>query len=924
MRTSFRFMRFAAIAVAVVGAALAAGGALPAGIGTARAATAALSAAQGTTADLIAAGGNETCYVDSGAVWCQGYNFHGQLGIGTNTGPQPCGANSETGAATCSYIPVAAVSGMDSGVTAIAAGGNHICAVRTGAVWCWGFNNHGQLGNNSTTQSFLPFKVPDNAGTGFTNSGISVVSAGGDDTCALQGASVWCWGANGNGQLGINSVSDSWVPVKVPDNAGTGFTNAGIDAISLSGTHACALQGMVAWCWGYNLFGQLGINGIADSHVPVKVFDNVATSFTNSGVTAIAAGLYHTCAAQGGSAWCWGADYSGQLGNNAATGYSMLPLKVFDNGASGFTNSGITAISATTGSVAATTGRGDSSCAVKSGAVWCWGDGNSGQLGNNSAGVGLLPVAVVGLAGVTAISSGGIATCAIAGGVLCWGFDRAWSPEVGNAATDYCTSPLTDRCSLAPAPLAAPGFATNVNGFSAGANDTCAAMDDSSAWCWGANDWRQLSNGGTLDSHVASAVHSLGGGVSAVAAGIYDGCAIQNTSVWCWGSNAYGQLGTNSTNGPVLAPVKVFDNPASGFTNSGIDAVTVSTRNVAATAFSGASFACALKGGNVWCWGGAADGAIGNNMVGVGSGALLINPLAVAVVGLPAGGVTAISSGGDHTCALTNAGGVWCWGLSTYGQAGSNAVSSCNSRTCSPVAVSIPELTSGVTKISAGGDTTCAIQSGSLWCWGSNSHGQLGKNSMDVSSHPAPAKLPDSALTGFTNSGATSVAVGGSHVCAVLNDAAWCWGANGNGQLGDSGNIQSLVPEPVTGLGSGVASVSAGENHSCALTTAKSILCWGDNSAGQLGANTPAAADSNVPGGVLGLPHVATTCEIKRADVNGDGKVNIVDLASLAGYYNQNVPPAPARDDQNRDGKINIIDLSMAASVYNQLVSACP
>ena len=606
----------------------------------------------------------------------------------------------------------------------------------------------------------------------------------------------------------------------------------------------------------------------------------------------------------------------------------------------------MTAVSATTQSNAATTGRGDSSCAVAGGSVWCWGDGLSGQLGNGGAANSPLPVAVSNLAGVNAISSGGIATCALATGVWCWGMND-WRAGVGNSATDYCSF-ASSACSLTPAPMAAPGLANGVNVLTAGGDGAC-AVKHASAWCWGANDYRQLGNGGTVESHVASAVHSLDSGVTAVAAGKFDGCAVKSGIASCWGSNAFGQLGTNSTSGiPSLAPAPVFDNAVSGFTNSGVAAVTASTRQVAATSVNGASFSCALKNGSVWCWGGAGDGSIGNNMVGLGSGALLYNPLPVAVVGLE-GGITSISSGGNHTCALTNTGAVWCWGLSTLGQAGSNAVSTCNGRTCSPVAVSVPELASGVTAISAGGNETCAIQGGSVWCWGSNSNGQLGKNSTDASSHPVPFKLPDNALSGFTNSGATSIAVGGSHVCAVLNGGAWCWGYNSKGQLGNASVIQQPAPVAVTGLGSGVVSVSAGETHSCALTTAGVVQCWGANASGQVGANT--MPDTHVPVGVQGLPVYPQLtgpdtdgdgytdaqeitmgkdpfafCKIMRADVNGDGKVNIVDLSMLASHYNQTVPPAPARDDQGAvpDGKINIIDLSAAASVYNQLVSACP
>ena len=317
MWTGKRFIRSAGIVVVALAVVLAAF----AGAGTATQDSA--EAATGAPADLVAAGGNATCLLKSGAVWCQGYNYHGLLGTGTNIGPQTCGANGETGAAPCSYIPVA-VSTLTSNVTALSVGGNHACAVQSGAVWCWGYNGNGQLGNNSTTQSFVPFKVPDNAGTGFTNSGITGVSAGASHTCVLQAKSAWCWGLNGNGRLGNNSTAQSLVPVKVSSNAG--FTNSNVTAIAAGVTDTCAIESGVAFCWGENVFGQLGNGLTSESHVPVQVLDNAVTGFTNSSVSGIAAGMYHTCAVQGGSAWCWGADYSGQLGNNG-TGYSALALR---------------------------------------------------------------------------------------------------------------------------------------------------------------------------------------------------------------------------------------------------------------------------------------------------------------------------------------------------------------------------------------------------------------------------------------------------------------------------------------------------------------------------------------------------------------------------------------------------------------------
>ena len=130
-------------------------------------------------------------------------------------------------------------------VEAIEAGRYHTCALlTTGAVDCWGYNNHGQLGDNTTTQRLNPVAVNINA---------TAISSGQYTTCAIvSGGAVWCWGYNGSGQLGNNSTTDSHIPVQA-----IGITNA--IAITNAGSTTCALtSGGTVYCWGGNYYGQLG------------------------------------------------------------------------------------------------------------------------------------------------------------------------------------------------------------------------------------------------------------------------------------------------------------------------------------------------------------------------------------------------------------------------------------------------------------------------------------------------------------------------------------------------------------------------------------------------------------------------------------------------------------------------------------------
>ncbi|MBK7791209.1 MAG: fibronectin type III domain-containing protein [Betaproteobacteria bacterium] len=208
----------------------------------------------------LAAGGDRTCaLMTGGAVKCWGLNTSGELG----TGPGP--ANQTTPA----EIP-----GL-TGVSAITAGDQHICALAGGAVKCWGVNGNGQLGNDSTAQSNIPLDVPG-------VSGATVVSAGGAHTCALIGGAAKCWGRNANGQLGDGSTEQRLTPVDVAGLA------SGVAGLSAGKTHTCArMSSGVGRCWGTNGSGEVGDNSITERWTPVEVLGGAPDAPTNVSATAI-------------------------------------------------------------------------------------------------------------------------------------------------------------------------------------------------------------------------------------------------------------------------------------------------------------------------------------------------------------------------------------------------------------------------------------------------------------------------------------------------------------------------------------------------------------------------------------------------------------------------------------------------------------
>jgi len=254
-----------------------------------------------------------------------------------------------------------------TGIIKIAAGNGHSLALKNdGTVWTWGRNDLGQLGIGSSNNDFnVPMKI-----NSFT--GVSAIAAGGFHSLALKNdGTVWTWGSNSLGQLGNGNYTDSNVPVQVSNIAGV-IAIAGGDAHSL----ALKNDGSV-WSWGDNLGGQLG-NGtsILKSNVPVQV-----SSLT--GVIAIAAGAYHSLALKNdGTVWAWGYNNYGQLGNGSNIFYSNVPVQV----------------SSLTGVIAVAAMGSSHSLALKNdGTVWAWGANGTGQLGIGNYTDKNVPVQVTGM-----------------------------------------------------------------------------------------------------------------------------------------------------------------------------------------------------------------------------------------------------------------------------------------------------------------------------------------------------------------------------------------------------------------------------------------------------------------------------------------------------------------------------------------------
>ncbi|MCW5860385.1 MAG: hypothetical protein KIS63_18985 [Caldilineales bacterium] len=578
--------------------------------------------------------------------------------------------------------------------------------------------------------------------------------------------------------------------------------------LSVGSGHNCVLttSGAVK-CWGNDWVGQVGdgAGGMGiDRYVPQDVADLASDT-----ITAVVAGGGHSCALLGdGSLKCWGYNDSGQLGIGVPPSETVYKPRSVVN---------------MPGPATAVAAGGYHACAVINGGAYCWGSNEKGQVGDGTNVTRTKPTAVAGLgSGVIAVSTGYKHSCAVtnAGAVKCWGWNE--NGALGDGTT-------TDRTT----PVDVSGLSSGIAAVSAGGRNTCVLTTGGGVKCWGFNKFGQLGNGTTTDSQTPVDVIGLSSGVAAVATGDAFNdepghiCAL-TTEGWvkCWGLNTYGQLGDGTATNH-STPVDVL--------GLGNDAVALGVGQV---------HACALtRSGGVKCWGANYWGQLGVDW-------FKVRAAPVDVMGLT-GGLAALAGGSSHTCALTDGGGVKCWGWNLSGALGNGTTldSAMPVDVCAGGAAGCAARLSGVKVLAAGGAHNCAVtDAGGVKCWGQNGTGELGNGKIDASLTPGD-------VFGLT-SGVKSVGAGGNHSCAVTDGGGLkCWGRNTHGQLGeDSTAPLRRKPVDVVGLSSGVAAVAGGSLHTCALTTGGGVKCWGTNYFGEAGAGT--TTDRRAPVDVIGLSGV--------------------------------------------------------------------
>ncbi len=330
---------------------------------------------------------------------------------------------------------------------------------------------------------------------------------------------------------------------------------------------------------------------------------------------------------------------------------------------------------------------------------------------------------------------------------------------------------------------------------------SCAIRPGNHEYCWGFNAYGAMGIGESAPVTTPRGV--LGNlSIKSISSGSEFSCALATGGAYCWGDNLSGELGDGST------------------TDRGQPVVTTPPSGSFSDLAAGTDFSCGVASGTAYCWG---DNYTGQ--LGTGSATLTLQPSPQAVASGGRQFPLGVTAGAAHACGLTAGGNAYCWGANADGELGTGN----NTSTAAPTAVSTSVLFASLV---AGTNFTCGLDmTGNAYCWGANVYGSLGTGSMGTS-----ANTPQPVAGGLQFSKLTA---GGYHACGITtpSGAAYCWGSNANGQLGNGTTNDNASPQQVSGTNAYTA-IGAGFAHTCALVASGGTYCWGDNSSGQIGDGT--------------------------------------------------------------------------------------
>ena len=804
-----------------------------------------------------------------GRIYAWGRNTSGELGIGTTLAR--------------SNVPIAVKTTgtpMDGKVVKQVEGGGRyegshsIALASDGTVYTWGLNQYGQLGNNTTTNSRSPIAVQA-AGTPLAGKTIVQVAAGADHSLALDSdGALYAWGSNAYGQLGNGTTTNSSVPVAVKI-AGTPLAGKTIVQIAAGANHNMVLTSNgTVYAWGWNYHGQLGNNTKTNSNTIVAV-QTIGTPLAGKKIVKIAAGQGHSLAlTDDGRVYTWGRNDTGQLGNNATTD-AMLPVAVTVTGTP-MNNKTIIEIAS---------GARHSLAIDSSGKVYAWGHNGSGQLGNNSTVNALTPVAVQAPADKNIIQvsgSGWLGASSSAltsnGTVYSWG--RDFDGQLGDGTNNDSYVPVITTINLVDTPsipthvMAKPGDTTATISWQApivsgGQNITGYVLQYQVI---GASSWTTVNVVAAATSHTTT--------------------GLTNDQTYRIRLAAKTTAGTGDFSNVVLVtphakPAITNVSPAIGPIAGGQNVTITGTNFVLKNkkimqTVNGNGYSLALSAdGTVYAWGRNEYGQLGNGVTTTNSPI----PVAVKTTGTSMDGKTImqVAAGATHSLALATDGTIYAWGKNEYGQLGNDSTIN------SPIPVAVKTTGTSmdgkkIIQIHAGYEHSLALASdGTVYTWGRNNFGQLGKNDATDAHIPATVRTLGTPMAGKI---IVQLAAGNSQSIALASDGTvYTWGWNQYGQLGNNSTINSSLPVIVKTTGTPLAGkmitqiTSGGSPNSLVLANDGTMYTWGWNRYGQLG-NGTTGMDAKTPVAVSTAPPSALAPSAPKVTFDGIEATNVTTINS--------------------------------------------
>ena len=769
-------------------------------------------------------------------LWTWGFNHVGQLGLGTSgtsySSPKQVGALTTWSSVDYAYVSFLGITnnnklwgwgqntngqlghgnttnysspkqvGALANWASISGGTRFSVAVKTnGTLWSWGNAQQGRLGLNTNQYTYYSSPKQIGALTSWLSSCAGYLAGAAIKT----DGTLWTWGGNGYGAMGIGNTTDYSSPKQV--GALTTWSKiSGVEhafiALKTDGT---------LWSWGRGMFGVLGLGSETNRSSPVQVGALTTWSKLSSTKT------YVLAVKSDGTMWAWGRNRYGELGIGDTTDRSS-PVQV---GAL-TTWSNISA------------GETVSSAIKTDGTLWTWGEGLEGGLGLGDTISRSSPVQVGTSTNWLDISGGSIAMAAIAGAPKSL---TVTGVVAGTSSPIYTGTNVTYTVSATDVTLGTllyysttgnvSSFTSNVGSISLnGASNTFVIAQPNSAgiynvvvktgsqsgtvvatsntmvvntppvqylWAWGNNYFGGLGLGNTTNVSSPTQVGSLTNWSSVD--GDYCTLALKTDgSLWSWGYNNSGQLGLGDTTNR-SSPVQI-----GALTNW----LRISAGQITGMAIK--------TDGTLWVWGSNSYGKLG-----LGNTTSQSSPTQV-------GALTTWSSvnvGNYNSAAIKTDGTLWTWGFNSYGNLGLGDTTNRSSP------VQIGALTNWSSVSIARSSWSAALKNdGTLWMWGSNTFGELGLS--DTNNRSSPTQV--GALTTWL-----SVAAGNAHCAAIKNDGTlWAWGYNVDGKLGQGNTTDRSSPVQVGALTTWL-SVSGGSNYTAAIKTDGTLWTWGKGTEGRLG-----------------------------------------------------------------------------------------